>query len=132
MDTSKFLAKVIGIYLIIISLAMLLHMPRFNEMVSNLTSNPPLVFTVGFFTLILGILVVVSHNIWQWNWRVIITIIGWIALLKGTSLIIHPALIDILTAFYVQNTIFDYSVAIIDLILGIILVYFGFKRSKSN
>lgn len=132
MDISKFLGKVIGIYLIIISLAMLLHIDRFNEMVSQLSANPPLVFTIGFFTLILGLLVVVIHNIWQWNWRVLITIIGWIALLKGTSLIIHPALIDILTSFYVQNTIFDYSVAIIDLILGIILVYFGFKHVNRN
>lgn len=128
MDTSKFLAKVIGIYETIISIAMLVNMHQFTNNISGLLNNAPLMLIVGSFTLILGVLLVVSHNIWQWNWRIIITIIAWIVLLKGASIVLYPHALDKLTILFIQNMIFAYTIASIDFILGIILIYFGFKR----
>jgi glucan phosphoethanolaminetransferase (alkaline phosphatase superfamily) len=134
MDLSKFLAKALGIYLIIISLAMLTNMPQFVNYVQNMLHDPTLMFVTGFIALVIGILLVVSHNIWQWHWRVIITIIGWISLIKGASIILYPHFIDKLSMLFVQNTTFAYSAAVVDLVLGLILLYFGFvghfKRAK--
>jgi hypothetical protein len=128
MDKSKFLSKVIGIYLIIISIAMLVRMQEFTHDVTKLINDAPLMFVVGFFTLILGILMVVSHNIWQWNWRVIVTIIGWITLLKGASIIFSLQFLDKAAMLFVQNINAFYIAAIIDLVLGVLLSYLGFKR----
>jgi len=127
MDVSKFLAKVMGIYFIIVSVAMLVNMQQFKIYISNLINDPSQMFVAGFFTLILGILVVVAHNIWQWNWKVIITIVGWIGILKGTSLIFYPQFLDKLTILFLQNQNTAYIAASIDLIFGILLCYFGFK-----
>lgn len=129
MDTSKFLAKVIGIYLIIISIAMLVNMHQFINYVNHLINEAPLMFVTGFITLILGILMVVSHNIWQWHWRVIITIIAWITFLKGISIIFIPAYMDKTTLLFTQNINIAFIAAGVDLILGILLCYFGFKRN---
>ncbi|CDZ76606.1 hypothetical protein BN59_00880 [Legionella massiliensis] len=128
MDRSKFLGKVLGLYLILISLAMLINMTQFAAYIQILISNAPLMLVTGCFTLILGLLIVVSHNIWKWNWQVVVTIIGWLILLKGISIIFYPAVIDKLTILFVQNTKFAYLSAGIDLILGVLLSYFGFKR----
>jgi hypothetical protein len=128
MDISKFLAKVIGVYFILVSIAMLVNMHQFVTMVDGLINNGALMFVIGFFVLILGLLMVVSHNIWQWNWRMIITIIGWLTLLKGTSILFSPQLIDNVSLHFVQNRSFAYIAAIIDLIIGLVLSYYGFKR----
>ncbi len=128
MEISRFLGKVIGLYLIIVSIAILINMPKFVSTVNELINNVPLMFVTGFFTLVLGLLLVVSHNIWQWNWRVIITIIAWISLLKGISIVLYPEIIDHATHWFVENSTFGYITGSIDLILGLILCYFGFRR----
>lgn len=128
MDVSKFLGKVLGVYLLIVSTALLFNMSQFSDLVKQLINDPPLMFVAGFFTLIVGILLVVSHNIWQWNWRLIITLFAWIALIKGVSLIFYPHFIDSVSLLFVENTKVAYSAGILDFILGLILIYFGMKK----
>ena len=55
MDVSKLLAKVIGIYFIIITVVMFINMQQFINNVNNLIANNSLMFVTGFMTLILGI-----------------------------------------------------------------------------
>ena len=115
MNVSKFLSKVLGLYLLIASIAMLSNMAQFTGYVNLLVNNTPLMFVMGFITLIIGILLVVSHNIWEWGWRVIITIIAWIFLLKGISILFFPQFIDQLSLLFVQNAAFSYISGCIDL-----------------
>jgi hypothetical protein len=128
MDSSKFLSKVIGIYLIIISIAMLINMPQFITQVNILIHDSGNMFVTGFFTLILGILMVVSHNLWRWDWRLVITIIAWLTFLKGASIIIYPQFIAKTTILFMQDMNIAFITAGLDLCLGILLTYFGFKR----
>lgn len=128
MDSSKFLAKSLGIYFIIICGAFFLDKERFIHLTQSLVSNEPLMFLTGFFTLILGILMVVGHPVWRWNWRVIVTIIGWLVLLKGASILIYPPYIQTVSKLFVENANFAYIALCIDLVLGLILCYFGFRR----
>ena len=128
MDKSKFLSKVLGIYLIIVSLAMFLNLEQFTIYVQDLLKNAPLMLVLGLWTLILGLLMVVSHNIWQWNWRLLITLISWVVLLKGASIIFYPHYIDRATFLLMQNINIAYSAAGFELLLGILLCYLGFKR----
>ena len=39
---------------------------------------------------VLGLLLVLSHNVWTTDWRVIITLVGWLTLLKGIALMLWP------------------------------------------
>ncbi|WP_454782645.1 hypothetical protein [Legionella sp. WA2022007384] len=128
MDKSKFLSKVLGIYLIIVSLAMFLNLEQFTIYVQDLLKNAPLMLVLGLWTLILGLLMVVSHNIWEWSWRLLITLISWVVLLKGASIIFYPHYIDHATFLFTQNKNIAYSAAGFELLLGILLCYLGFKR----
>ena len=130
MDVSKFLSKVIGIYLVIISLAFFINMKEINGYVQNMLGNTELMFVTGFYTLIIGILLVVSHNIWKWSWKLIITIIGWIVFLKGISLIFYPHFVDTMSQLFIHNATFAYVTVAIDFIIGLILLYFGFRNTQ--
>ncbi|AHE66214.1 hypothetical protein [Legionella oakridgensis] len=128
MDVSKFLSKVIGLYEIIISLAMLINMNQFMANIHGLMNNAHLMVYIGCVTAIMGILLVVSHNIWQWHWRVLVTIVAWIVFLKGASILLFPHALDQLTLHFVTNSMFAYSVAVVDLLLGLLFCYFGFRH----
>jgi predicted transglutaminase-like protease len=128
MDISKFLGKVIGLYLIFVSIAMLANMELFLNYINILIRNEPLMFVLGFITLILGILLVVSHNIWQRNWTVMITIIAWLIMLKGASIILFPQFFDNASLIFVHNINVAYTIASFELIFGLLICYFGFKR----
>ncbi|MFI4918225.1 MAG: hypothetical protein ACHP65_01570 [Legionellales bacterium] len=128
MDVSKFLSKVLGIYLLIVSSIMLVNMHQFLNNVNLLIHDAPLMFVTGFFTVVLGVLMVVSHNIWQNNWRLLITLLAWMSLFKGICLLMCPNFINSVSTLFTQNTTTAYLSAAVDLFLGILLGYFGFRK----
>lgn len=82
MDLSYFLAQVMGLYFLIVGLAMLLHPAKFKGIMKGFQENKALVTYSGVIGLILGLLLVIGHNYWM-DWPVIITIISWLILLKA-------------------------------------------------
>ncbi len=132
MERSIFLSKALGIYLLIVSLSMLINMPYFFIRVQLLMHDPNAMFITGFMTLILGILMVLSHNVWEWSWRVLVTIIAWLTLLKGMSVVACPTYLIDLTNSVSASKATIYSAAVIDLILALVLCYYGFNCKKTK
>ena len=54
------------------------------------TDNKSITISTGYITFLLGLVTVVLHNLWVWDWRVAITILGWVTLLKGIEKIGFP------------------------------------------
>ncbi|MDF1999481.1 hypothetical protein [Peribacillus frigoritolerans] len=44
----------------------------------------------GFLSIFLGLGTVILHNVWALNWQGFITLIAWLALLKGIYVIAYP------------------------------------------
>lgn len=44
----------------------------------------------GFLSIFLGLGTVILHNVWTLNWQGLITLIAWLALLKGIYVIAYP------------------------------------------
>jgi len=128
MEKSYFLAKVIGLYCLIVGIVMLINMPQFIQYIDQLAHNPSLMFLCGFFTVILGILVIASHNVWRLHWSVLISLVGWLVLIKGLSLMLFPEYLDHFTIRMMGSQTFAYSAAALDFILGFVLCYCGFRR----
>ena len=47
------------------------------------TEDKTITISTGYITFLLGLATVVAHNVWVLDWRVAITILGWITLFKG-------------------------------------------------
>ncbi len=89
-ELSFFLAKVCGFFLVIVSCTVLLNRRHLSRIIEEFHRSLALTLFSGIITLVLGLLVVVSHNIWSADWRTIITILGWLTLLKGIFLFLLP------------------------------------------
>ena len=90
MQTSILLAKIFGIYLVILPLAYFLNKNLLSSLIS-LFKNKASLFISGVVALFIGIIIVLNHNIWTQDWRVIITIFGWAAIMKGLLRILWPS-----------------------------------------
>ena len=93
MEISFFLAKVLGWYLIISGLYLLSRQTLVRSVLKDILSQRALLFLFGLITLLLGLLLVVSHNIWVMAWPVVITVLAWITLISGILRLFYPELI---------------------------------------
>ena len=89
MNSSVFLAKFWGWYLIIFFLILSLNPKRIKQIFNDLNDEKFLLIT-SFIAIIVGLLNILFHNIWEANYKIIITLIGWIALGIGLSLFVFP------------------------------------------
>ena len=64
METSIFLAKVIGLVSVISTIAVLVRYKEHLAFEEETVKNPVLVYLGGFVFLVLGVLLVVSHSVW--------------------------------------------------------------------
>lgn len=85
-----FLATVIGWYLVIVGLFLLVRRQTLQGVMADFISQRSLVFLLAIITLILGLLMVVSHNIWVMGWPVIITILSWLVLIGALIRLFFP------------------------------------------
>ena len=127
MCLSIFLAQVIGLYLFLVSLAMLVHQQRFKKTMSDLLGNMMMITLSGALMLVLGLLIVVDHNIWMSDWPVLITIIGWILLLQGLMRLFVPDAF-IKMAKDMQGKVVYTLLCWIRLFIGIYLIWAGFSQ----
>ncbi len=104
-NTSIFLAKFWGWYLIIFFVILTFNPKRIRQIFLDLKDEKFLILT-AFMAIIVGLLNILFHNIWEPNWKFIITAIGWIALFEGLMLFIFPkrtrSFLDYLNIKFVQ------------------------------
>jgi uncharacterized membrane protein HdeD (DUF308 family) len=60
-----FLARLIGLFAILVSLSMVLHKRVMVETTTALLRNGPLLLITGMVGLVAGLAMVLSHNIWS-------------------------------------------------------------------
>lgn len=89
MDNSIFLAKFWGWYLIIFFIILTFNPKRIKQIFNDLNDEKFLIIS-SFIAIIVGLLNILFHNIWESNWKLLITLIGWISLCIGLALFIFP------------------------------------------
>ena len=63
---------------------------KFLGRVIKMTEDKTITVSTGYITFLLGLVTVVLHNRWVMDWRIAITILGWITLFKGIEKIGFP------------------------------------------
>ncbi len=128
MELVNYLASVWGISIVIVSLAVLFK-PNYLKLTFAGVEKEATMFNWGVISLVLGVATVLAYNVWGSSWQVIITIIGWLALLKGIAILFAPEQIK-KWAKKIENAPFlPYAVMVL-LLIGLILTYLGFTTQQ--
>ena len=88
-NISFFLAKFWGWYLIVFFTILSFNPKRIVQILKDL-QDQKFVILISFIAITVGLLNVLTHNVWEPDWRLIITLIGWISLFIGLVLFIFP------------------------------------------
>jgi len=81
MDTTVFFARLWGSFFIIFGALSVVagQLGRTIEM----TEDRSFVISTGYTSLLMGLVTVILHNLWLWDWPLAITVLGWSTLVKG-------------------------------------------------
>ena len=90
-------ARILGPALLIFGAALLAGRVDFAGLVAALVSDPALRLFAAAISIILGLILAVLHNRWECPTAVAITLVGWMLVLRGASLLFGST--DILTSF---------------------------------
>jgi uncharacterized protein YjeT (DUF2065 family) len=119
--------QVLGIVYLAVGIGMLINPDFYKKLMSEFSENPPSMYLSGLAAMVIGYLLVTYHNIWPSDWPVIITIFGWVALIKGLFLLLLPRVsIKISSFFQIQMTKLLTVWAVIIAVVGALLAWLGF------
>jgi hypothetical protein len=130
MQRSVYLARLIGPVLVAIGVGMLANGPLFLVMANEGLHSYVLIYLSGVLTLTAGIALVLAHNEWVGDWRLIITLLGWLGIIGGTLRIVWPQeVVEIGMAVITHaGTLMFAGIAV--LAIGAVLSYFGYADTK--
>ena len=128
-----YLSRLIGLYCVLVVPSMIIRKQATVFAVEALLRNLSMMLVLGIITVIAGLAMVLAHNIWRGGaLPVVVTLVGWLALIKGLLILILPAdaVAEILMSWLRHPQLFYVSM-ILPLLLGIYLTYCGFSsRSR--
>lgn len=124
MELSLFLAKLLGLYFLIVAIELLVRKHEFDGAIKDFASSKGLILFSGSLSLLIGLAIVIGHPVYQWNWRGLITFIGYLLILRGVIRITFPTQLKkrIFSLFHRGYWVIFGLL----LLLGICLTYSGF------
>ena len=132
MKLTAFLARFLGLFLVIESLSMLAQKQAMVDITTSLIQDHPLLFILKILGVLGGLAMVLGHTVWSGGLLpVIVTLIGWATLVRSVVLLFLSP--EVVLGFigairYEQNY---YLLAGISLLIGVYLTCAGFAKKRS-
>lgn len=122
-----YLGRFLGLFTLIVSSWFLFDRPIALYTIPALLVDRPAMLIFAIIALGGGLAIVLAHNIWSGgSLPVLVTLIGWVMLLRGISFLLFPpeAMLRILAAMQIDR--FFYVYFTIPFALGVYLTYLSF------
>ncbi len=127
---SIFLAKLIGLAMLIIGIAIFAKPQDFQNTVKDVSKSNAIMTLISIMPLVVGLAIIISHNIWVNHWIVIITFLGWLITAIGViRLFFHKDLMKCMAKCCMNKKPFVIT-GIIMFVVGAYLAGKGFFGNK--
>ena len=126
MQTSIFLARLIGPVFLVIGLGMLLNSDGYRATAKEFLKSRALIYLAGLLALVPGVAVVLTHNVWVFDWRLIITLFGWLLAAGGVFRILFPQQVMKIGKQLAGNDNYMLGASLVVVALSVVLIYYGF------
>lgn len=124
--STLFLARLIGIYLFVMGLALVTSTDRFKSLFLKIKGDESQLLIGAIVSIIFGAAIVSIHNTWVWGWPVLITIIGYWGIIKGFLLISSNKFINFIEPMLALNSNTYRVLGAVFALIGLFLLYQGF------
>ena len=88
-----FFVKFMGYFMFLTGGALFLSKETRTAMLENMKNNESFLITMGYITLLIGLPFVILHNVWELSVLGLVTLMGWMTLIKGIFFLAKPSII---------------------------------------
>jgi uncharacterized membrane protein len=127
MQTSIFLAKLLGPVFCVLGAAILVNPQSFRAILGEFIESRALLYLAGFLGLLGGMALVLTQNVWSSDWRVLITLIGWITVMRALTTIFLPQQVAGMGLWFLRHRAAFPMSALLMIAIGGVLSYFGYS-----
>jgi hypothetical protein len=125
MDTTLFFAGLWGPVIFAMGLGIFVSRNYYLKIYRDLEQETLAVLLYGIAGVVIGILQVSSHNVWETLPQILVSILGWGVLIKGAIFIIAPRIADKSGDTFVKANLLPVA-GVVMLVLGAYLSWFAF------
>ena len=125
MDTSVYLARLLGPVLALAGIGILISPSAYLAMAGGMINDGPVIYLATIMGLLGGLALLQAHNLWVADWRVIITVLGWLTVIESAVWLVFPREMRELWAPLLSETILLIPAAIV-LAAAAVLCFYGY------
>ena len=129
MPAAVFMARLLGPTFVVIGAGILLNETFYAAMMVEAVHSPTLIYFAGVMALVPGLAMLNVYRAWTADWRVIVTILGWLMVIGGILRIVLPQIVATLATDIYSGSAALSIVAVIVLVLGGYLSFEGYRRA---
>ncbi len=121
MDITILVSKILGIYLVVAGLFLITKGKTIPHLLKDFFDHPALAYLTGVILILLSSIYLLQYNIWDGGFRMLITLLVWLVLIKGLVYIFYPKILSEATVKRFKGLFSVYGA--IALIVGIALFF---------
>jgi hypothetical protein len=126
MNIANTLAVLMGSALVIVGIT-LFNKSYVSAVMTDLANSKGLLWVTGLITFVMGMVIVAIYNVWSADWRVLVTLLGWLTVIKGAVIVLFPSSMMLLYRRFLSNHLLTYS-GVYALVLGGLLLFLGLAK----
>ena len=128
MQNSAFLAKLMGPLFLAVGIGLIANAATYKKLAAEFLDSTALVYLSGVLTMTAGVALVLTHNVWALDWRVLITVLGWLLAIGGAVRIVIPQGTQKVGRRFLKHPQATIIAAVVWLAIGAVLCFFGYFR----
>lgn len=123
---SFLLSQIFGSFLFILAIVVMGRMYHYRKIILQLQPHDPCIPLAACIALFMGIVFVVTHNVWVWNRTTVVTVFCWLLLAKGLFWLAIPEQMLAMTKRICAGSGY-YWIIVISLLIGVIFLGKGME-----
>jgi len=136
MTASRYIARLMGPVLLVMGIGMVVGLmtegDSYAALMKEFVGSRALIFLMGALTLVAGLAIVNAHNLWVPDWRVVVTVLGWLFIFRGILALVFPTLVQRLGEDVSVGRTGIVAGAVVTLVLGAFLSVMGYRRQAGS
>ncbi|MBU6323092.1 MAG: hypothetical protein KGI41_00820 [Patescibacteria group bacterium] len=124
-DSTVFIAQMMGPILFAVGIGVLVSKDYYLDVYRNLKNETLAVLTAGIIATAAGIVLVLNHNTWMTLPEMLVSLFGWIVLIKGLVLLVFPKAMERVGANFAKAGYMN-ACGVVVLVVGAYLTWFAY------
>lgn len=121
-----YLAKLLGLYFLIIGVSIIFRTSHYQKSMKELSKSEALMMIISVMPIVIGLSIILGHNVWSNGWGIFITVLGWIIFIVGlVRLFLYKQVMHLISK-KAEHKAFLITLGVILALVGASLTYFGF------